>query len=76
MVLIFIMAVSKFIIALSARFKFNKSYKRTLNTLYILYHEANTDCGEEDWLEFIQNYDGESPNDIFPEIKNENSITE
>ncbi len=77
--LFFILLFSIWMIAIivRAKRKFNRVYKETEELLYSLYKENNPNASEADWVEFATNYEGNSPQKLFPKKKKgKNSNTE
>lgn len=62
-------AVFMIVIILRAKHKFNLVYKETEDQLYSLYKEIRPESTEEDWIEFAESYDGESPQKLFGKKK-------
>lgn len=55
------------VVALRARHKLNSMYKKVEENLYNLYHTSADEVSEEQWQEFIENYNGESLSKIIME---------
>lgn len=67
LVLVVILSIWITIIALREKIKINATYRKVEENLYNLYHTSANEISEEQWQEFLENYDGESPNTILSE---------
>ena len=57
LVLLIILMTATTVIALRARIKTEKQYKKVTDNLYKLYQQNGNDISEEQWEEFLRNYD-------------------
>ena len=63
-VLIVIVAATT-VIAVRAKFKTEKQYKRVTDNLYKLYQQNENDVSDEQWEEFLRNYDPDDYKKLF-----------
>lgn len=56
-----ILAVWIAVISLREKKKINIMYKKVEENLYNIYHTSANEVSEEQWAEFLENYNGESP---------------
>ncbi len=61
------------VIAVSARLKTEKQYKKVVDNLYNIYNQPDVDVSDEQWNEFLANYD---PNDYTKLYKNNDAKNE
>lgn len=57
LVLLVILMTATTVIAVRAKFKTEKQYKKVTDNLYSLYKQSGADISDEQWEEFLKNYD-------------------
>ena len=73
LVLLVIIMTATTVIALRARIKTEKQYKKVMDNLYNIYKQSGTDITDEQWEEFLKYYD---PTDYKKLFKTEDAVTE
>ena len=73
LVLLVIIMTATTVIALRARIKTEKQYKKVMDNLYNIYKQSGTDIADEQWEEFLKYYD---PTDYKKLFKTEDAVTE
>ena len=68
LILVILMAVTT-VIAVRARFKTEKQYKKVLDNLYALYSLNSDDISDEQWEAFLEEYDPTDYKKIYKESK-------
>lgn len=71
--LLVIIMTATTVIAVRARIKTEKQYKKVMDNLYNIYKQSGTDITEEQWEEFLRYYD---PTDYKKLFKTEDDVTE
>lgn len=61
LVIVVLLSIWTTVIALNEKRKLGSLYRKVEENLYNLYHTSASDVTEEQWQEFIENYNGESP---------------
>ena len=64
LILAVILAIWIAVISLREKKKVNFMYKKVEENLYNIYHTSANEISKEQWSEFLENYNGESPADI------------
>lgn len=67
--LVVVLSIWTTLIALRERFKFSALYRSVEENLYEAFCNSSADVSEEAWKEFLKTYDGQSPTEIFKDIK-------
>lgn len=67
LVLMIIFVVWMLIIALRADFKTKKQYKKVLDGLYTIFNNSGNELTDEQWQEFLNNYDPSNYKKLFKE---------
>ena len=73
LVLLVIIMTATTVIAVRARIKTEKQYKKVMDNLYNIYKQSGTDITDEQWEEFLKYYD---PTDYKKLFKTEDAVTE
>lgn len=70
LVLLIVLIAATTVIAVRAKFKTKKQYKRVTDNLYKLYQQNENDISDEQWEEFLRNYDPTDYKKLFQAEKN------
>lgn len=72
--IVVIMSIWSTVIALRENHLLKLNYCKVEENLYNLYHSTTNDLNEEQWEEFLETYNGESPNQLLKEKNQETEI--